>query len=214
MISANIFVDFFGVEGILLVVGFMDICGCDSYHLLCMLVSRSTQKRAAWHQSLVLRRKCISCVPSTHCGCMAQHVLVCVCKCIAPSPPPPPPPPSVRVEKRAAVIYADTLTLLFECIARLLEGHQPQVETYYGMYIGSIVELLSVCYNLIDAAYFTFCFPSEISTVATSLRPRSPAWRTNTFGKHSMMHIFVIESRVLFSMTYFFASFAVPRLMG
>ena len=34
--------------------------------------------------------------------------------------------------KRANVLYADTLTLLFEGIARVVEVHQPLVETYYG----------------------------------------------------------------------------------
>ncbi|XP_077986073.1 conserved oligomeric Golgi complex subunit 4-like [Glandiceps talaboti] len=35
-------------------------------------------------------------------------------------------------DRRANVIYADTLTLLFEGIARVVEIHQPLVETYYG----------------------------------------------------------------------------------
>nr|XP_020017225.1 conserved oligomeric Golgi complex subunit 4 isoform X2 [Castor canadensis] len=35
-------------------------------------------------------------------------------------------------DRRAAVIFADTLTLLFEGIARIVESHQPIVETYYG----------------------------------------------------------------------------------
>lgn len=35
-------------------------------------------------------------------------------------------------DKRANVIYADTVTLLFESIARTVEIHQPLVETYYG----------------------------------------------------------------------------------
>ncbi|KAG1692940.1 Conserved oligomeric Golgi complex subunit 4 [Nymphon striatum] len=35
-------------------------------------------------------------------------------------------------DKRADVIYADTLTLLFEGIARIVEIHQPLIETYYG----------------------------------------------------------------------------------
>ncbi|KAJ7986154.1 hypothetical protein DPEC_G00347840 [Dallia pectoralis] len=35
-------------------------------------------------------------------------------------------------EKRAALIFADTLTLLLEGIARVVETHQPIVETYYG----------------------------------------------------------------------------------
>lgn len=37
-------------------------------------------------------------------------------------------------DKRANVIYADTLTLLFEGIARVIEIHQPLIETYYGLY--------------------------------------------------------------------------------
>ncbi|XP_044289985.1 conserved oligomeric Golgi complex subunit 4 isoform X1 [Varanus komodoensis] len=35
-------------------------------------------------------------------------------------------------DRRAAVIFADTLTLLFEGTARVVETHQPIVETYYG----------------------------------------------------------------------------------
>lgn len=35
-------------------------------------------------------------------------------------------------DKRANVLYADALTLLFEGIARVVEIHQPLVETYYG----------------------------------------------------------------------------------
>uniref|UniRef100_A0A3Q0R0G1 Conserved oligomeric Golgi complex subunit 4 n=2 Tax=Heroini TaxID=318529 RepID=A0A3Q0R0G1_AMPCI len=35
-------------------------------------------------------------------------------------------------EKRALLIFADTLTLLLEGIARVVETHQPIVETYYG----------------------------------------------------------------------------------
>lgn len=34
--------------------------------------------------------------------------------------------------QRASVIFADTLTLLFEGIARTVEIHQPLIETYYG----------------------------------------------------------------------------------
>ncbi|KAG5876538.1 hypothetical protein JTB14_010309 [Gonioctena quinquepunctata] len=35
-------------------------------------------------------------------------------------------------DKRHSVIYADTLTLLFEGLARVLDTHQPLIETYYG----------------------------------------------------------------------------------
>jgi hypothetical protein len=30
------------------------------------------------------------------------------------------------------VVYADTLTLLFENVAQLIERHQPLMETFYG----------------------------------------------------------------------------------
>lgn len=35
-------------------------------------------------------------------------------------------------DKRYDVIYADALTLLFEGLARIIDIHQPLVETYYG----------------------------------------------------------------------------------
>ncbi|KAM9301598.1 conserved oligomeric Golgi complex subunit 4 isoform 1-T1 [Gastrophryne carolinensis] len=35
-------------------------------------------------------------------------------------------------ERRAALVFADTLTQLFEGIARIVETHQPILETYYG----------------------------------------------------------------------------------
>jgi hypothetical protein len=37
-------------------------------------------------------------------------------------------------DKRANVIYADTLTLLFEGIARVIEIHHALIETYHGLY--------------------------------------------------------------------------------
>lgn len=37
-------------------------------------------------------------------------------------------------DNRANIIYADTLTLLFEGIARVIEIHHPLIETYYGLY--------------------------------------------------------------------------------
>ncbi|ENN80356.1 hypothetical protein HUJ04_002315 [Dendroctonus ponderosae] len=35
-------------------------------------------------------------------------------------------------DKRYAIVYADTLTLLFEGLARVIDTHQPLLETYYG----------------------------------------------------------------------------------
>ncbi|XP_064466828.1 conserved oligomeric Golgi complex subunit 4-like [Ornithodoros turicata] len=46
-------------------------------------------------------------------------------------------------DKRSNVIYADTVTLLFEGIARIVEIHQPLVETYYGHgKLHTVVEML------------------------------------------------------------------------
>ncbi len=35
-------------------------------------------------------------------------------------------------DPRGNIIFADTITLLFEGIARTVEIHQPLIETYYG----------------------------------------------------------------------------------
>lgn len=35
-------------------------------------------------------------------------------------------------DERASVLFADTVTLLFEGIARIIEIHQPIIETFYG----------------------------------------------------------------------------------
>lgn len=35
-------------------------------------------------------------------------------------------------DKRHPIIYADTLTLLFEGLAKIIDTHQPLIETYYG----------------------------------------------------------------------------------
>ena len=42
-------------------------------------------------------------------------------------------------DKRANVIYADTITMLFESIARVVEIHQPLVETYYGTTLDNFI---------------------------------------------------------------------------
>ena len=38
----------------------------------------------------------------------------------------------LHLDRRANIVFADTLTLLFEGIARIVEDHQPLVDTYYG----------------------------------------------------------------------------------
>lgn len=39
---------------------------------------------------------------------------------------------SPPADKRHTIIYADTLILLFEGLARVIDTHQPLLETYYG----------------------------------------------------------------------------------
>ena len=36
------------------------------------------------------------------------------------------------LDRKANIIFADTITQLFEGIARVIEDHQPLVDTYYG----------------------------------------------------------------------------------
>ena len=43
-------------------------------------------------------------------------------------------------DKRANVLFADTMTLMFESIARVIEVHQPLIETYYGKIVLSFLE--------------------------------------------------------------------------
>ena len=38
-------------------------------------------------------------------------------------------------DRRASVVYADTITMLFEDIGKSVEIHQPLVETYYGEWL-------------------------------------------------------------------------------
>ena len=45
-------------------------------------------------------------------------------------------------DRRANVIFADTLTLLFEGIAKTVEEHQPLVDTFYGPGMLNILDKL------------------------------------------------------------------------
>ena len=49
---------------------------------------------------------------------------------------------TISSDPRASVIFADTLTLLFEGIARTIEIHQPLIETYYGP--GRLTQVLTM----------------------------------------------------------------------
>lgn len=45
-----------------------------------------------------------------------------------------------KAEKRSAVAYADTLALLFENFARVIEINQPIIETFYGH--GRLIQMI------------------------------------------------------------------------
>lgn len=49
-------------------------------------------------------------------------------------------------DRRANVLYADTLTILLEGIARLIESHQTLIDNFYGPdKLLDLIELLQVC---------------------------------------------------------------------
>lgn len=58
-------------------------------------------------------------------------------------------------ERQANVVFANTLTLLFEKIARMVEEHQPSVETYYGLFLNTYL-LVMLCFAF-SLFYFNFC---------------------------------------------------------
>ena len=39
----------------------------------------------------------------------------------------------ILLDRRANVVFAEAITMLYEDVARIVEAHQPLVETYYGM---------------------------------------------------------------------------------
>ncbi|XP_017773856.1 PREDICTED: conserved oligomeric Golgi complex subunit 4 [Nicrophorus vespilloides] len=51
-------------------------------------------------------------------------------------------------DKRQPVVFADTLTLLFEGLARMIDTHQPLIETYYGP--GRLLSAVSILQNECD----------------------------------------------------------------
>ncbi|XP_071650281.1 conserved oligomeric Golgi complex subunit 4 [Temnothorax longispinosus] len=83
-------------------------------------------------------------------------------------------------DKRAAVIFADTMTLLFEGIARIVEVHQPIIETYYGP--GRLLMTISILQKECDrqvkkiVTVFTKhrCISKNVQMINEYLRKPSP----------------------------------------
>lgn len=53
-----------------------------------------------------------------------------------------------KAEKRLTVAYADTLTSLFENMARVVEVNQPIIETFYGY--GKLIQMFVILQNECD----------------------------------------------------------------
>ncbi|XP_037085563.1 conserved oligomeric Golgi complex subunit 4-like [Pollicipes pollicipes] len=87
-------------------------------------------------------------------------------------------------DARAAVIWADTITLLFEGIARLVEIHQPIIETFYGPgWLMATVELLqATCDKEVGRIVASFSkhrqLTARVSRVHESLRASRAAAAT------------------------------------
>lgn len=73
---------------------------------------------------------------------------------------------------RTRIIYADTLTLILEGIARVIEVHQPLIETYYGS--EKLIDLLEVIqvFVKLDCGFSTFTSNYNLGRI----------WSTNTEG--------------------------------
>lgn len=72
-------------------------------------------------------------------------------------------------DKRASVIFSDTMTLLFEGIARIVEIHQPIIETYYGP--GRLLTTISIlqkeCDRYITCIYICSVYGEIVCTFKT-----------------------------------------------
>ncbi|XP_049575065.1 conserved oligomeric Golgi complex subunit 4 [Syngnathus scovelli] len=86
-------------------------------------------------------------------------------------------------EKRAPLIFAETLTLLLEGIARVVETHQPIVETYYGP--GHLYTLLThlqqecdkQCQNIVDKFMQQRGYLAKFQIVQSSMMKTVPGER-------------------------------------
>jgi hypothetical protein len=82
-------------------------------------------------------------------------------------------------DERAGVVYADTLTLLYEDLARCLETHQPVVETYYGPHwMPSLIkELQAECdlqaSKIMEQLQAERLLDHKVQTVSIALNSRS-----------------------------------------
>lgn len=88
-------------------------------------------------------------------------------------------------DKRYPVIYADTLTLLYEGVARMVNVHQPLIETYYGpgKLIAAVNILQKECDNQTRRIMSEFCKTRNINKKMTQINEISRMSSSSSFSK-------------------------------
>lgn len=120
-------------------------------------------------------------------------------------------------DKRASVQYADTLTLLFEAVARVIEIHQPLVETYYGpgRMLTFVVLLQKECdrqtRSVIDHFKKNREFEAKVKRVQQSLSPRAAA---SEKIDPKELDVLLGEITLIGSRTELYLRFIKRRVMG
>lgn len=88
-------------------------------------------------------------------------------------------------DKRYPVIYADTLTLLYEGVARMINVHQPLIETYYGpgKLISAVKILQKECDNQTRRIIMEFCKGRNINKKISQVNELSRMSNSSSFSK-------------------------------
>ncbi|GJQ85732.1 hypothetical protein Trydic_g12138 [Trypoxylus dichotomus] len=88
-------------------------------------------------------------------------------------------------DKRYPLIYADTLTLLYEGVARMINVHQPLIETYYGpgKLIAAVKILEKECNNQTRRIMLEFCKSRNVNKKITQINEISRMSSSSSFSK-------------------------------
>ncbi|KAI4464745.1 conserved oligomeric golgi complex subunit 4 [Holotrichia oblita] len=88
-------------------------------------------------------------------------------------------------DKRYPVIYADTLTLLYEGVARMVNVHQPLIETYYGP--GKLIAAMNIlqkeCDNQTRRIVSEFCKTRNMNKKMSQINEISRMSSSSSFSK-------------------------------
>nr|CAI5840793.1 unnamed protein product [Callosobruchus analis] len=88
-------------------------------------------------------------------------------------------------DKRYGVIYADTLVLLFEGLARVIDTHQPLIETYYGpgRLLSAIIVLQKECDVQMKRVYADWAKVRQINKKIQVVNEILRMGSSSSFGK-------------------------------